>query len=111
MENRKFERHPLPCQINCPDEPSFAAQVLDISQTGLKISADRALPKGTVVNIELYLTPTDPFPIRIIGESVWSAQIGDEQNCPIVMSLDLAKTHPRNLRVLNNHIKSATTGS
>ena len=108
MEKRRFDRHPLPCQISCPEEPGFSAQVLDISQTGLKISADRALPKGTLVNIELYLTPTDPFPIRIIGESVWNTQIGDEQNSPIVMSLDLAKTHPRNLRVLNNHIERAT---
>ena len=105
IEKRRFQRMKLPITIKSSEAGDFHCRVLDVSQQGLRIASNRALPKGEAINLDLYLVEGDPFPIRLVAKSVWSTPEGER---PVIQGLDLSASHPRNLAVLRRHLLAAT---
>jgi len=63
-------------QLNCQRHPEQEGTVLDISETGLKLKTDNALPKDAVVFVDLDL-PGMEEKTRAIGKVVWNNANGE----------------------------------
>lgn len=63
-------------QLNCQRYPPQEGTLLDISETGLKLKTDQALPKEAVVFIDLDL-PEMGEKTRAIGKVVWNNASGE----------------------------------
>lgn len=66
----------LSYQLNCDRRPVQEGMLLDISETGLKLKTQSALPKGAVVFIDIELPGTEER-TRAIGKVVWSNADGE----------------------------------
>ena len=104
IEKRRFRRLQLPITVKSALGGDYHCRVLDVSEQGLRIASNRALPKGESINLDLYLVDGDPFPIRLVAKSVWSTS---ENEKPVIQGLDLSASHRRNLDVLKRHLLSA----
>ena len=63
-------------QLNCQRHPEQEGTLMDISETGLKLKTDNALPKGAVVFVDLEL-PGTVEKTRAIGKVVWNNESGE----------------------------------
>ena len=63
-------------QLNCRRHPPQEGILLDISETGLKLKTDSALPQEAVVFVDLELPGTDEK-TRAIGKVVWNNPNGE----------------------------------
>ncbi|HLJ29932.1 MAG TPA: PilZ domain-containing protein [Candidatus Angelobacter sp.] len=63
-------------QLNCQRHPPEEGILMDISETGLKLKTDKALPKDAVVFVDLELPGTNEK-TRAIGKVVWSNANGE----------------------------------
>jgi hypothetical protein len=63
-------------QLNCNRHPPQEGILLDISETGLKLKTESALPEAAVVFVDLELPGSDEK-TRTIGKVVWSNANGE----------------------------------
>jgi hypothetical protein len=77
QEKRKSFRHPVLIDANATylhDGTRLTLEntkVLDISQTGLRMQSDSAIPKDGVVFLDFKLPETE-IPLSIIGKTMWT---------------------------------------
>lgn len=97
-----LKTQPLRLVVKKKDGSTFEAYALDVSNDGMRLVADQHLPKGEIVDLDVYLSLSDPFPIRVVGESLWSRELGDE---PVLINLDLNRSHTNNLNALLRQVE------
>lgn len=80
----------------------FFGSVLDLKGRQLCLAGNRHINQGEEIELEIYLMPTDPFPLRVSGKSLQSSNL-DEHS--VFINLDIEPSHHRNLDVLAKHLE------
>ena len=89
-ERRQFPRLPIPLTLvyRAQGAPSPVPSVLrDISIGGVRIFADRQLPVGMALEMEIRC-PGAERPVWCKTEVVWSGQLIQDAKCPLVFSFE-----------------------
>ena len=80
-ERRKFKRFDAFMNVQYRTQDGKSGEGIglskDLSREGLKISTDRALNSGSLVDLEVQL-PDETRPIHTTGKVMWSVQGGSE---------------------------------
>ena len=81
-ERRKFKRFDAYMNVQLRSQQAKAEEGIglskDLSREGIKVSTDRALHAGTLVDLEIQL-PDETRPIRTAGKVMWSKPDSGEQ--------------------------------
>ncbi|HNX82080.1 MAG TPA: PilZ domain-containing protein [Candidatus Omnitrophota bacterium] len=90
IERRKFPRAELKYKITvvcdgtvilgAPSDYTFHTHSENISVGGLKVILDRQLPVGTLVQLEVFVTPNAPIVCK--GIIVWTQRINPQETKP-----------------------------
>ena len=102
-EQRRFERYDFSMQLQVVRDQKPLGHTLDVSREGARIATRDRLKVGEKLNLELYLSDNDPFPIRLTGECRWARYPDEEQT---IAGLDLSGSNPRSLNVLQKFLSS-----
>ena len=74
-ERRKFKRFDAFMNVHFRSQGTQTSELTglsrDLSREGIKVSTDRPLPEGTLVDLEIHL-PDETQPIRTTGKVMWS---------------------------------------
>ena len=100
-EQRRFERYDFSMQLQVIKGQKYIGHTLDVSREGARIATQERLKVGEKLNLELYLSESDPFPIRLVGECRWARYPGEEQT---IAGVDLSSSNPRSLNVLQRFL-------
>jgi|SRR5687767_6170679 len=112
-ERRKHARTPAyhPCVLLGPDLKEEAVEMVDLSESGIRLKSNRSLPPMTQVQVALLLPATRvgrPKDVKVLtrGVVVWSHQTPDEDYDTGVFFPDLREDQ-RNL--LATYVVMAST--
>lgn len=76
-ERRKFKRFDAFMDVHFRSQEAKLDEVTglskDLSREGIKVSTERPLPEGALVDLEIHL-PDEPRPIKTTGKVMWSRQ-------------------------------------
>ena len=82
-ERRKFKRFDAYMNVQFRSQEEKAKEISglsrDVSREGIKISTDRELQTGSLVDMEIQL-PDDAKPVRSTGKIMWSKSAKAEEN-------------------------------
>jgi len=74
-ERRKFKRFDAFMNVQCRSQQASVIETSglskDLSREGIKVSTDRSLETGTLVDLEIQL-PDEVRPVRSTGKIMWS---------------------------------------
>ena len=74
---------------------NFYGSILDLNGKQLCLAGNRHVNLGDFIDLEIYLQPGDPFPLRVRGRSLQSSNL-DEHS--VFINLDLEPSHHRKPR-------------
>ena len=82
-ERRKFKRFDAYMNVQFRSQEEKVKEVTglsrDVSREGIKVSTDRQLQNGTLVDMEIQL-PDDVRPVRSTGKVMWSRPVKSEES-------------------------------
>ena len=82
-ERRKFKRFDAFMNVQFRSQETNSAEATgltkDLSREGLRVSTERPLPAGTLVDLEIQL-PDETRPIRSTGKVMWSRSANGEES-------------------------------
>lgn len=108
MANMQDSKENLRVLVRRTSGKDLEAYALHVSKENMCLLIEQHLPKGEMVGLDVYLSLDTPLPIRVMGESLWSRQIG---NKPILVNLDLGRSRARSLDALIRQTKPQSNSS